>query len=317
METSAYFISCDWGTTNLRLRLVETKSLKVLAQHQAPVGIKVLNEEFIKQRELNRETYFSCFLASQINKLPIDPIGVPVIAAGMITSNIGLIDLPYASLPFAASGDQLPVTLLQTASGLDLLLISGVKSEDGMMRGEEVQALGLEETLKTFSEATLILPGTHSKHIRYVSEVFTDFSTYMTGELFELLTMNSILKTSVQATSLNPQTQAIFEEGLSLGFTNGLTGSLFSVRAKEVLSQQSKELNYSYLSGILIGDELSHLKSYKEKIVLAASSPMFENYALALNYLFPQELLVLLDGEALEKAFLTGQRKLMGLYEKY
>ena len=75
----------------------------------------------------------------------------------------------------------------QLPSGAGILLISGIKSDLGMMRGEEVQAIGLEEQLRPHGDGVLLLPGTHSKHLTYRKEAFTALQTFMTGELFEVL----------------------------------------------------------------------------------------------------------------------------------
>ena len=43
-----------------------------------------------------------------------------------------------------------------------------------------------------------ILPGTHSKHMMSEDGMLIDFQTWMTGELFEIISTNSILNNSIQ-----------------------------------------------------------------------------------------------------------------------
>ncbi len=42
-------------------------------------------------------------------------------------------------------------------------------------------------------EQVVCMPGTHSKWVRVVSGQVTGFSTFMTGELFDVITKHSIL----------------------------------------------------------------------------------------------------------------------------
>lgn len=60
------------------------------------------------------------------------------------------------------------------------------------MRGEEVQLFGLAKMIDQ-TNATALFPGTHSKHIKFSNNQLHKFSTYMTGELFSILSTQSIL----------------------------------------------------------------------------------------------------------------------------
>src|SRR6185369_9751553 len=42
------FLSCDWGTTSLRLRWVNGRDLTIVREVREPVGIKSLHEEAIR-----------------------------------------------------------------------------------------------------------------------------------------------------------------------------------------------------------------------------------------------------------------------------
>jgi 2-dehydro-3-deoxygalactonokinase len=48
-----FFISCDWGTTNFRLRLVETNTLRVIEEVNSGMGIKALNDQCQNQDRLS------------------------------------------------------------------------------------------------------------------------------------------------------------------------------------------------------------------------------------------------------------------------
>lgn len=314
MRLPEYFISCDWGTSNFRLRLVETSSLRVVAGHSKGEGIKPLNQKFLAQAKGDRQEFFSAYLSEQLGYLPMEYRKAIVIVSGMASSTIGMLDLPYADFPFDGSGKDLYFRSLPWRTGQKLLLVSGVKSENGMIRGEEVQAIGLEEQLRPHKKAVLLLPGTHSKHLSYEGGLFTGLKNYMSGELFDLLIKHSILANSVGEGPWTGDSENAFKEGVKLGSTQGLTAGLFGIRAMDVLQNTAKEYNYYLLSGTLIGDELGWLKQDKRKLVLAASNPLLGLYSLALSTLFSPDRWVAFDDTMLEHALLAGQQKILKEY---
>lgn len=311
-----YFISCDWGTSNFRLRLVKTADLKIEAEHKTNEGVKLLHQKFLLQNEVDQTQYFKTYLADQILELNEYEKASLVVAAGMASSNIGLKELDYGTIPFYENGTGLLFKEIPFQKDLDLLLVSGVKSTSGMMRGEEVQALGLSTYLKEYDSGILILPGTHSKHIEFKSNAFTTLKSYMTGELFDVLTTKSILSNSVHHGNWNERNSAAFVEGLQIGAKEQLSANLFSIRARHLLQNSCKEENYFRLSGMLIADELSYLEDFDSTIVLAASEPFLTMYGLALKKNCGKNNIICFEDKVLENALLSGQKRIIELYAK-
>ncbi len=311
MSLPSHFISCDWGTTNFRLRLVETDSLNVISEHKTDHGVKMLYQKFLAQNEFDQKTYYLNYLRNRIQEFPYEHRNHLVISSGMSTSNIGLLELPYADLPFDKNGETLVRRNISLGKEQELFLISGIKSETGMMRGEEVQALGLEEYLISYERGILLLPGTHSKHISYRKGSFYALKNFMTGELFDVLGNNSILANSIEKSEWDMKYKDGFLKGFHLGLTEGLTPNLLRIRARHVVENKSKKENYFMLSGLLIGDELSYLKNTPENVFLAAPKTIIELYRSGLEtFLHPSKLKVL-NENILERALLVGQKKIL------
>ncbi|UZR96407.1 2-dehydro-3-deoxygalactonokinase [Chondrinema litorale] len=316
MEIPNHFISGDWGTSNFRLRLVETETLKVLAEVKNDQGVKTVYQKYLNQNKISQYDFFLNFLLEQTLKLTDTPQEYMIILAGMASANIGLLELDYANLPILQNGSSLKWEYLSGNSKAKILLISGVRGDTGMMRGEEIQAVGLEEYLAPFEKGILLLPGTHSKHLAYSNRKFSGLKNFMTGELFEIFSKHSILANSIATAQWDKKRETAFKEGLVLGFDGKLNENLFSVRAKDILYSFDKQDNYYFLSGLLIGDELSYLKEKEDKIFLAASGTIYEIYREALQMLFATQRLVLFNKNMLEKAFLQGQKKILYQYGK-
>ena len=311
MRSPRYFLSCDWGTTRFRLRLVERATLRVGATFAGDRGIQALDAAFRQQDRLERLDWFAAYLREAIDRLPSEHRHHPVVVSGMASANIGMCELPYTELPLAQSGVGLVSRRLSPAGGPELLLISGACGADGVMRGEETQAVGLADQLASYGAGLLLLPGTHSKHLRYEHGAFTTLRTFLTGELFALLAQHSILARSVVRTAWSPSRAAAFRDGVARGRTGLLSAELFAIRADQLLRDAAPEENFYRLSGILIGHELSGLSLAEAPVFLAAAEPLFSLYRTALATILPAEQIVGFDGVALERALLAGQRTVL------
>ncbi len=311
------FISCDWGTSNFRLRLVDTHSLRVISEIGTDLGIKKCYQLFTAQSVRYQESHFADYLLAQLGKWGLNGLeDYHLVASGMLSSSIGMRELEYCQLPLAFSGEDLISKWISINNKLNLLLITGARTDSDVMRGEEIQAIGLSDYLPRDEKGVLLLPGTHSKHIHFDAGRYIDFTTYMTGELFEVLGKHSILSASVEEAGWNPSFEDIFVEGVKKGVANQQMASLFSIRANSLIHKISSRENYFYLSGLLIGSELGHLKEKNETVYLAVAGIQNELYQLALKSFLPLERIVCFDPQIIETALLVGQRKILETHVK-
>ncbi|MEO9476577.1 MAG: 2-dehydro-3-deoxygalactonokinase [Cyclobacteriaceae bacterium] len=307
-QSSPYFLSCDWGTTNFRLRLIDRDSLQIQKEHKSNQGIKSLHLA-AKNSIQSQFDYFSDFIVAQLAQNFGEYSNVPLVCTGMLSSTLGLKELPYAVMPFPRSGEDLVTEEINLGNGRELLLVSGARSELGFMRGEEVQAIGLSEKLG--SEGILILPGTHSKHVSFDQEYFTEVKNFMTGELFNVLVRHSILSTAAQECSWDDNYRNTFLSGVSRGINEGLGSQLLTTRAKQMFKGQSTGQGYFYLSGLIIGDEISTLRTHHGHVYMASSDATFPLYKLALESLISPDRLSMFENQTLRNALFTGQRKML------
>ncbi|RQH17206.1 2-keto-3-deoxy-galactonokinase, partial [Okeania hirsuta] len=120
----------------------------------------------------------------------------------------------------------------------NLLLVSGLKKEGDVMRGEETQLIGLSR-VRDINHSLILMPGTHSKHMLTGEHELLDFKTYMTGELFELISKHSILSHSIELPKENHDYLA-FRHGVKEGTAGNLLNRLFRVRTHELFDKLSK-----------------------------------------------------------------------------
>jgi 2-dehydro-3-deoxygalactonokinase len=122
-----------------------------------------------------------------------------------------------------------------------------------VLRGEETQAIGAMASLPP-GAVSVWQPGTHSKHLRIRDGVIEGFATFMTGEIFSLLSEQSILGRLADGTDIDLQA---FDEGARrAGQPGGLLHHVFGVRSRVLTGEIRPRAVRGYLSGILIGHEL-------------------------------------------------------------
>jgi 2-dehydro-3-deoxygalactonokinase len=319
-------LCCDWGTTSFRLRLVERQNYEVLAEYLTKDGVAGTFRNWKEQDEINRFDFYSEILKNSIKELAkktsfiLDTI--PVIVSGMASSSIGMEELPYAELPFESNGSQASVKVFKDFNGKDapLVLVSGLKSHEDVMRGEEAQLMGLlklnEISIQASEKIVFVFPGTHSKHITVKDRFVIDFQTFMTGEIYNILTEHSILKDSVLSGSgtvlMQPDEIKAFLKGVEISGTSALLHSLFTVRTGQLFGQFTKQQNSFYLSGLLIGSELRQLKDENyDRLVICSGKHLYEHYKRAAEAISLKFNTTYIQPELLDKATIAGQVQIL------
>lgn len=319
-----YVLCCDWGTTSLRLRLVDRISKTMVHEVRSNLGISNVFDMWKNRAhssDQNRVSFYLETLVPAISELEeksqISLTGIPLIISGMGSSTIGLKELPYAKVPVEIEGNDIVVELIpgNAEFGHNVWLISGIRTSNDVMRGEEVQLLGMEGLLNAFQddELLVILPGTHSKHVKIKSGKIVDFSTYVTGELFALMSQNGLLKEAVKASRISEDSLhwIHFIEGVKYSGQFSLLQGLFKVRTNDLFQRKNKEQNYFFLSGLLIGYELRSIQEEQGKrLVLCCQNGLFDYYKKAIDILDMTHDIYLTDPEDVDRFTIYGQLKI-------
>ena len=268
-------IGLDWGTTTLRAYLMSANG-RVMDQRAEPWGIMQLGERDFARA--NRDITGPWQAAA----------GLPVIASGMVGSAQGWIEAPYCT---AAAGATELAKHLIVIPGADIHIVPGVaqRAQADVMRGEETQVIGAVSMHPQLRRDSLVIcPGTHSKWVRIRDARISAFTTYMTGELFSVLSAHSILGRLAGAAAT--PTSSVAADAFVLGVRTARDSArdtsslLFSARARVLLGELAAEASLEYLSGLLIGNELrSALAAGPAPDALIGDVPLCARYARALG----------------------------------
>jgi 2-dehydro-3-deoxygalactonokinase len=268
--TYADWIAVDWGTTHVRAwAMAEDGTHRAEARSDDGMGT------------LTRDEFEPALLRL------IEPwLGAgttPVLACGMVGSRQGWAEAPYAAVP-AKPAELPPVPVVTRDPRIRVSILPGLsqKSPPDVMRGEETQIAGFLAETPGF-DGVLCLPGTHTKWVHLSAEEVVSFQSYMTGELFELLSERSVLRHSVARRGSD---DGAFLEAVSeaLARPERLAQRLFSIRAESVLAGLGPEVARARLSGFLVGAELAGARPYwlGREVAVAGAPALAALYAAAL-----------------------------------
>lgn len=235
-------VGIDWGTSNRRAYILNEQG-ELVRQHSDEFGI------------LHVDGDFEGSLQALLKVLRLDR--ADVVMSGMVGSRNGWRQVPYLSV------DQ-PLTTLRNAlmevdtalPGVRCRIAPGYRYVDmhglpDVMRGEETQVLGALQL--GAPGGWFLLPGTHSKWVLMEDGKITDLVTFMTGELFSLMSQHGTLASIMSEQRSVPDA---FAAGVRASRHGGFTHTAFCCRALVVTDQMPAQHTSSYLSGLLIGTEL-------------------------------------------------------------
>ena len=267
--TYADWIAVDWGTTNLRAWAMRGNA--PVAEATSDRGMGTLDRDGFEPALLDL----------------IEPwLGqgrMPVVACGMVGSRQGWVEAPYAAVPARPLGADMARAAVNDPR-LDVRVIPGLKqpAPADVIRGEETQIAGYLAAHPGF-DGVLCLPGTHSKWAQISAGEVVSFRTFMTGELFSLLSKHSVLRLTVS----EGWDEAAFAEAVAEAMSRpeALAARLFTLRAESLIAGLDGKAAFSRLSGLLIGAELAAARPYwlGQSVALIGAERLTDAYAAALS----------------------------------
>lgn len=274
-STTPFCAAIDWGTTNLRVWLLDAAGT-VLGERASAEGMRACMPD---RFETVMETHLAALGAAP---------DLPVIVAGMAGARGGWREAPYLAAPVGLGALHAGAVAVPHATR-DVRILPGVcqraPGREDVMRGEETQLAGA--VAAGLGDGLVCLPGTHSKWAVVEAGRLVAFTTFMTGELFAVIGGHSILKDTLGEGAVDPAGPA-FRGGVEDMLAEGaaLTGRLFSLRAASLLAGPAAPDPRARLSGLLIGAEIAAARAAhgtERDVGLVAAGLQADLYAAALR----------------------------------
>ena len=274
-------IAIDWGTSSLRGARFDAQGHKL---DERPFARGILT---VPAGE------FSSVLDQCFGDWLQDSAALCLLS-GMVGSRQGWQEAPYCPCPagFAELGQHL---LWLQAGRMAIVPGLSVQHSDGLpanfpiaqhdvMRGEEIQIFGAL-SLTGLHDATVVLPGTHSKWAQVEGGHVSRFRSFMTGEVYALLSQHSILARTLPVDA--PWHEDTFTQAVLLAQrTPSVLSSIFATRTLALFDTLPAEQHPSFLSGLLIGEELRAMQAHSGgALLLVGNATLTHRYQCALQAL--------------------------------
>lgn len=211
-----------------------------------------------------------------------------VLLSGMVTSRTGWVESPFVMVP-ASISDLLGQAVRCELERLPpMYFLPGIARQDpfpDVMRGEEMAIFGLEGDLPEL----IVLPGAHSKWVRTDGKRIVDLTTYMSGEILNLLRKDSLVSKLIPAEYA--RSDAAFERGVDIAkdksaLPGGVLQRVFSARSLVLFDRLKPHDISDYLAGVIIGSEIVEALAGRpaaSSIAVLGQTPVAASYRRALQ----------------------------------
>lgn len=304
MTSAPRLLGLDWGSTGLRAFLLGDDG-RLLATRAAKQGSSAMDGA--------PSAYCAALediAGDWLRRWP----ALPVLACGMVGSQHGWREVPYAACPADEQAFVAGRASVRAANDRPVWIVPGLRCDPegappDVMRGEETQILGalaLHPELKQ-GRRLLALPGTHTKWVVVEDGLITCFLTAPVGEVFALLRDRSTLASAATGEDLSSPTG--FALGLARLAEQGaarLPHLLFETRARQLVDDMARDDALGFLSGLLIGADVAAAADWHgplNKLTLIGAPALTGLYGAAIAHTGGQSLDV--DGDSAVLAGLT------------
>ncbi|MET0935356.1 MAG: 2-dehydro-3-deoxygalactonokinase [Luteibacter sp.] len=264
-------LTIDTGTTNTRV--TAWKDGQVVGQAARQVGVRdtAITGNTRKLEDGVRETIAEVLESTRLDRDDV----AQVLASGMITSNVGLCEIPH--IPAPAGIDDMATAMREhrvdhvwhkpiwfvpgVRNAVEHIGLHNCEAMD-MMRGEEVESFALIERLKLDEPTVIVLPGSHSKFVSIDKGGRIDGCvTTLAGELLHVISHDTILAGSLKdgfAKRIDPE---MLLAGAASSKKIGLGRACFSVRILDQFAVYDANARANFLLGAVLGSDLLTLKN--------------------------------------------------------
>lgn len=256
---SRNIIALDMGTTNTRAYLLDGKG-NIIKTSKQNIGAGESAKCLSKQPIINA-------VKTCIEELCNCENISAVIASGMITSGLGLKEVPHLIAPVSTEdiADNMVEESYPEIADIPFWFVPGVKNntdiddEMDMMRGEETESVALIERAQ---DAVYILPGSHTKFVSVKGGVIESCLTTLTGELLAVITKDTVAAQAVEHKFADIRffNKEYLLKGYNAAEKYGIARAVFGTRILRVLSDVDANTAAWYLLGAVLQGDIAALK---------------------------------------------------------
>ena len=323
-------ITVDCGTTNMRCRLYEDKTL--LYEIKRKAGVR--NTAFDGSADFLRVSLKECIEDILIkNSLSEGDIEI-ILASGTLASDVGIYRGTSHAICPAGVDDSLRQSRLVTMEDITripIFFIPGVKTLPSpdetdeakrieladSMSGEECEIYGIIEALGIKEDFIAVLPGSYLKSMEVSADgIIQTIRTGMCGEIIAAVSQHTILKKSIP----EPVIKEVVPEKLIFGYeyckAHGVSPSLIKTRNAMLHLGMSQNDAANFFVGAILYDDVrisAELCRDGKLVIVGGSDPLKTVFTVLLEHVGIKNV-VRLDDETARRAPNLGA---MCVYRRY
>ncbi len=284
-----YYATIDCGTTNSRVYIVD-KDMKIIGKAEKKIGVRDTaiygNNEKLKKGL--SETFYQALKNANVELKEVSF----VISSGMITSEIGLKEIPHLWAPAGIRDLAENITKVHDASvfpvDIPIYFIRGIKNKYDaqkttimdvgnldFMRGEETQVAGLFSLYDIEPPLTMVVLSSHTKFIPIDSQKnILGSITTVSGQVYEAIIKETFVGKSVRkecdvdikVDDENYFNEEIIDSAYSWVRKSGFLRSLLLPRFMDVLLKTKWYERKLFVEAIIASEDIeamAQLEKYK------------------------------------------------------
>lgn len=326
------FAVIDCGTTMTRIYIINEEN-NIVASGRKKVGVR--DTSITGSRDVLRngvaELFFEILEENQIQKEAVEF----VIASGMITSEIGLMEIPHLVAPIGLKQLADGIVKVQDDEilpiGCPIYFVRGIRNhypdnakardlrQVDFMRGEEVQCIGAMQSRKIPLPGNIVALSSHTK-IMYINEEgqVEASNTTISGQLYEALKSSTNIGKSIIDVDGEEAGGYSFEELVSVATDcvkhAGLARTMLMPRFLQVLMKTNGEERNLFIDAAIAADDLNAFREMREMeyisdyYLLYGQKSRCELYTYMLKKEFGEQLVIesIYDKDKLDQLTVTG-----------
>ncbi|GGF29932.1 hypothetical protein GCM10010954_31320 [Halobacillus andaensis] len=327
-------IVIDSGTTNSRIRLVEQNSVDIIDALKLEVGVRNTAIDG-HNGQLKQDLANGIKNILERNKLTKDDINY-IVASGMITSNLGLFEVPHIESPaqFEKFTEAIQMVEAEEFLNIPCFYIPGMKNKVGdslekelsvinqydVMRGEEVETYGLLNQLNPDGKGVMVLPGSHTKYV-FIGEnrELLNCRSTLGGEMLKAIRDQTIISDSLDEKLVEKIEPHYLFKGYDAARKVGATRSLYHVRLLQLFSELNDNERANYYAGAILSNDIQALEQMLEDeevdwMIIGGSEPLRSLFCHLLSHVKESANMIAATDEQVELATVFGATAMAEAY---
>ncbi|MDD5621884.1 MAG: 2-dehydro-3-deoxygalactonokinase [Actinomycetota bacterium] len=275
------YAAIDTGTTNTRIYIIDD-NYRVVNKAEKKIGVR--ETAITGSKKKLKEGLLSCF-EDAVRNSGVGTSDIKfILISGMLTSEIGLLDIPHLKAPVGIQELVSNVKIIKDTEifpvSIPLIFIPGIKNnikdmnitnirKIDFMKGEETQVFGILQKLKPELPCNVIFFSSHTKLIHIsIGEKIAGSITTLSGQIYEAIKKQTFIGKSITHNDYGVVDDFFSAKLLKIALESvenaGFLRSLMMPRFMEVLMDTTSYEREFFVNAVISSEDIKILHEAKK-----------------------------------------------------